>query len=130
LTKSETPAVETRSEGDGTLVRINLDITEGVIVVGRDNDVHGLNCTKEGLIKILFGHLKLEKSAVDLVYDDDGLDPLAKSLTKDGLSLHTNTLNAIYDDEGAVCHTKGGCDFRGEIDVSRRIDKIDQELMA
>jgi hypothetical protein len=111
LTKGETPAVETGSEGDGTLVRVDLDIPEGFIVVGRDNDVHGFDRTREGLVKILFGYLKLEKSTVNLVYDDDGFDTLAKSLTKDGLGLHTDTLNAIYDDEGAVCHTKGGCDF-------------------
>jgi len=88
-----------------------LDITQGSIMVGRDNDVHGLDGTKEALVKIFFRHLKLEKGAVNFVDDDDGLDTFAKSLTEDGLGLHTDTLDAIYDNKGTVCHAKSGGDF-------------------
>jgi hypothetical protein len=103
--------METGSERDGTLVGVNLDITQGGIMVGRDNDVHGLDGTKEALVKIFFGHLKLEKGAVNLVDDDDGLDTLAKCLPEDSLGLHTDTLDAVYDNKGAVCHAKGSSDF-------------------
>jgi hypothetical protein len=80
-------------------------------MVGGDNDVHGLDGTKEGLVKVFFGHLKFEKGAVNLVDDDDGLDPLAKCLTEDGLGLHTDTLDTVYDNKGTVCHAKSGGDF-------------------
>ena len=103
--------METRSESDGALIGVNLDITKGVIMVGRDDDVHGLDRTTEGLVEILFGHLELEEGTVNLVDDDDGLDTLAKSLSEDGLCLHAYTFNAIYDDEGTICHAKGSCDF-------------------
>jgi hypothetical protein len=103
--------VETRSEGHGALVRIDLDIAKGIVVVSRDDDVHGLDGTKEGLVEIFFGHLELEKSAINLVDDDDGLDTLAKCLPEYGLGLDTDTLDAVYDYEGPVCHTKGSGDF-------------------
>jgi hypothetical protein len=80
-------------------------------MVGRDNDVHRLDGTEEGLVKVFFGHLKLEKGAVNLVDNDNGLDTLAKSLPEDGLGLHADTLNTVYDYEGTVCHAKSGGDF-------------------
>lgn len=49
-----------------TLVGVNLDVAEGGIVVGRDDDVDTLNCSLEGLVERLFVHLELEKSAIDL----------------------------------------------------------------
>ena len=55
--------------------------------------------------------MKLEKGAVNLVDDDYGLDTLAKCLPEYGLGLDTDTLNAVYDYEGPVCHTKGSGDF-------------------
>jgi hypothetical protein len=80
-------------------------------MVGGYNDVHGLDGTKEALVKIFFGHLKLEKGTVNLVDDDNGFDTLAKCLPEDGLGLHTDTLNAVYDNKGAVRHAKSGGDF-------------------
>jgi hypothetical protein len=84
-------------------VRVNLDITEGSIMVGRDSDVHGLDGPEEGLVKIFFGHLKLEKGAVNLVDDDNGLDTLAQCLPEDGLGSHTDTLDAVYDNKSTAC---------------------------
>jgi hypothetical protein len=63
------------------------------------------------LVKVFFGNLKLEKGAVNFVDNDNGLDTLAKSLPEDGLGLHADTLNAVYDYKGTVCHAKGSSDF-------------------
>jgi hypothetical protein len=32
--------------------------------------------------------------------------------------------------EGAICDAESGSDFRAEIDVSRRIDKVDEKLIS
>jgi hypothetical protein len=65
----------------------------------------------EGPVKVFFGNLKLEEGTVNLVDNDNGLDTFAKGLPEDGLGLHANTLNAVYDYKGTVCHTKGSGDF-------------------
>ncbi len=74
--------------------------------------------------------MQLEQSAVDLVDDDDGLDTLAKSLTQDSLGLHAHTFDAVDNDESAVGDTESGCDLGREIDVTGRVDQVDQELVA
>ena len=43
--------METRTESDGSLVGVDLDITKGGIVVGGDDDVDGLDGTGEGLVE-------------------------------------------------------------------------------
>jgi hypothetical protein len=54
LTEGEAPSVETRPEGDGSLVGEDLDITEGIVVVGGDDDVDALNGAREGLVEVFF----------------------------------------------------------------------------
>lgn len=130
LTDSEGPAVETGTEGDGTLLGVDLAVTKVGIEVGSDDDVNGLDGTGEGLVKILLGDLQLEKSTVDLVDDTDGLDTLREGLTKDGLGLDTDTRNAVNDDEGTVSDTEGSSDLRGEVNVSGGVDQVDQELVT
>jgi hypothetical protein len=121
--------VETGAEGDGALVGVDLDITQGLVEVGRNDDVNGLDDTGEILEQILLGKLQLEKSAVDFVDDDDRLDTLTKSLAEHSLGLHAHTFDGVDDDEGAIGDTEGGGDFRGEIDVTWRVDQVDKELV-
>jgi len=128
LAEGEGPAVETRAEGDGTLLGVDLDITKGGIVVCSDNDVDGLDGTQEGLVKLLLCDLELEKRAINLVDDDDGLDALGKSLAQDGLGLDADTFNTIDDNESTIGDTKCGRDLGREIDVSRAVDEVDEEL--
>ena len=120
--------METGTEGNGTLVRVDLDITEGLVEVGSDDNVDGLNGTGERLVKVLLGDLELEKSTVDLVDDTDGLDTLTKSLAEHSLGLDTDTRNAVDDDKGTVSDTEGSSDLRGEVNVTGRVDQVDQEL--
>jgi hypothetical protein len=104
--------VETGTEGNGTLLGVDLDITEDFVEVGRDDDVDGLDDTGEVLVQILLGELELEKSAIDLVDDDNGLDTLTKSLTKDGLGLDTDTFDGVDDDESTVSDTESSGNLR------------------
>lgn len=130
LADGEGPAVETGTESDGTTVRVDLNITETLVEVGGDDDVNGLDGTGEGLVQILLGLLELEKSTVDLVDDQDRLDTLGKSLTQDSLGLDTDTRNAVDDDQGTVSDTESSSDLRREINVTRGVDQVDNELGA
>lgn len=122
--------METGTEGDGTLVRVDLDVTEGLVEVGGDDDIDRLDRPREGLVQVLLGDLQLEQSTVDLVDDDDGLDPLTQGLAQHGLGLDTDTLDTVDDDEGTVGDTESGRDLGGEVDVTGRVDQVDQELVT
>ncbi|KAI6769124.1 hypothetical protein HG531_010228 [Fusarium graminearum] len=130
LADGESPAVQTGTEGDGTLIRVDLDVTNGLVKVGRDDDVDGLDGSREGLVKILLGDLELEKSTVDLVDDDDGLDALTKSLSEDGLGLDTDTLDGVDDNESTISDTESSSNFRREINVTGRVNKVDKEVLS
>jgi hypothetical protein len=122
--------METGTETDSSLVWVNLAVTKGLVEVGCDNDVDGFDGTGEGLVQILLGNLQLEERAIDLVDDTNWLDTLGKSLTQDGLGLDTDTRDTVDDYEGTIGNTESSSDFRGEIDVTRRIDQVDQKLVA
>jgi hypothetical protein len=130
LTESETPSVETRSEGDGSLVGVDLHITKSSIVVGGDDDVNALDGTLERLVEGFLVDLKFEKGAIDLVDDDNRLDTLSKGLSQHGFCLHADTLDAIDDNKGTISYTESSSDFRGKINVSGGVDQIDQEFVS
>jgi len=130
LVEGETPLVETGSEGDGSLVRVDGNITEEFVLVSGDDDVDGLNGPLESLVGILRVQLELQEGTVHLVDHEYGFDTLTQSLTKYGFSLYTNSFDAIYDDEGTIGDTKSGSNLRGKVDVPRGIDKIDQESVS
>jgi hypothetical protein len=130
LGESETPAVEAGTEGNGTLGGVHLDVTEELVLVGSNDDVNSLNGTGESLVRGLGVELELEESAVHLVNHKNRLDTLTKGLAKDSFGLDTDTLDTVNDDKSTVSDTKGSSDFRGEIDVSRRIDQVDQESVT
>lgn len=130
LGEGETPTVETGTEGNSSLGRVDLDVTEKLVLVGGNDDVGGFDGTGETLIGGLGIELKLEESAVHLVHHENRFDTLTKSLTEDSLSLDADTLDAIDDDKSTVSDTKGSSDFRGEIDVTGGINQVDQERIS
>lgn len=130
LTEGEGPSVKTGTEGNGTPFRVDLDVAESFVVVGGNNDVDTLDGTAKRLVEGLLVDLELEKSTVNLVDNDDGLDTLGQGLTKDSLGLDADTLNAIDDDESTIGDTECGRDLRGEVDVTRGIDQVNQEPVA
>lgn len=129
LADGESPAVETGTEGDGTLLGVDLDVTKRLVEVGGDDDVDGLDDTREVLVQVLLGELELEKSTVDLVDDDDGLDTLTERLAEDGLGLDADTLDGVDDDESTIGDTESSSDLRREVNVTGRVDQVDQEVV-
>jgi len=129
LTDSESPAVKTGSESNGALLGVDLAVTKSLVEVCGNNDVDGLNNTGEVLVEILLGKLQLEKSTVDLVDDDNRLDALTESLTEHSLGLDTHTFDGVNDNKSTIGDTECGSNLRREIDVTRRIDQVDQELV-
>jgi hypothetical protein len=122
--------VKTGTESNGTLVGVDLNVTEGLVVVGGDNNVHRLDGTSERLVQVLLGDLELQQRTVDLVDDTDGLDTLTKSLAQHGLGLDTHTRDTVDDDQGTVGDTERSSDLGGEVDVTGGVDQVDQELVA
>jgi hypothetical protein len=129
LADGEGPAVEAGTEGNGTLFGVDLDVTKRLVVVGSDDDVDGLDDTGEILVQILLAELELEKSTIDLVDDDNGLDTLTESLAEHSLGLDAHTFDGVDDNEGTIGNTESSSDFRGEINVTGRIDQVDQEVV-
>lgn len=122
--------MKTGTESNSSLVWVNLDITKGLVEVSGNDNVHGLNGTGERLVQVLLRDLKLQQGAIDFVDDTDGLDTLGKSLTEDSLSLNANTFNTVDDDKSTVGDTESSSDFGGEIDVTRGVDQVNQEVVA
>lgn len=130
LADGESPAVETGTESNGTLIGIDLDITEGLVEVGGDDNVDGLDGSGEGLVKVLLGDLELEKSTIDLVDDDNGLNTLAKSLSEHSLGLDTDTLDGVDDNQSTIGDTKSSSNLGREINVTGGVNQVDQEILA
>ena len=132
LGKSETEAVETRAEADGTLGWGNGEVTHWAIwvSVGGDDNVDVIDVLSEGLVHLFWVSVEFEKAPVDLVDDDDWLDPFGKSLTENGLGLDANAFNAVDDDEGTIGNTKGSSNFGGEVNMSWGVDKVDKETVT
>lgn len=68
------------------------------------------------------------RNAKQRLVHNDGLDALSEGLAKDGLGLDTNSIDAVDDDEGTVSDTEGGRDLGREIDVTGRVDQVDEEV--
>lgn len=128
LTEGESPTVESGSESDGSLVGVNLNVTENGVVVGGDDNVDGFDGSGEGLVEILLGDLEFEEGTIDFVDDNDRLDPLSKGLSENGFGLDANSLDAINDDKSSIGDTESGGNLRREIDVTGGIDQVNQEL--
>jgi hypothetical protein len=122
--------VEAGAERDGALFGVDLGLAERSIVVGGDDDVHVLDRAAEVLEQRLLVDLELEQGTVDLVDHADGLDPLRERLAEDSLRLHADTVDGVDDDEGAVGDTERGGNLGREVDVSGRVDQVDQEVLA
>ena len=82
------------------------------------------------MIEIFLGDLQFEKGPIDLVDDDDGLDTLTQGLAEHGLGLNAHTFDTVDDDKSAVSDAECSGNLGREVDVARRIDKIDQEVVT
>lgn len=118
------------TESNSSLIRVNLNITEGLVEVGSNDDIDGLDGTGERLVQVLLRDLELQQGAIHLVDDTDWLDTLSESLAEDGLGLNANTFDAVDDDKSTIGDTESSSDFRGEIDVTGGVNQIDQKVVA
>ena len=121
--------MKTGAESDGALVWVDLDITKSLVVVCGDDDVDGLDDTREVLVQVLLLKLQLEERTVDLVDDDNWLDTLTKSLSEHSLGLHAHTLDGVDDDESTISDSESGRDLRREVNVTGRVNQVDQEVV-
>ena len=111
LADCESPTVKSGTEGDGAFIWVDLDISKRLVEVGGDDDVDGLDGSREGLVKILLGDLQFEESTIDLVDDDNRLDTFTKSLSQNGLGLHADTFDGVNDNQSAIRNSQGRSDF-------------------
>ena len=74
--------------------------------------------------------LELEVGAVKLVDRHDRLDTLGESLAEHGLGLHRYALDTVDDDKGTVSNAKSRSHLGGEVNVTRGVDEVDEELAA
>jgi len=127
VVEGECPGLETGTESDGAKVREDLAVTEGLVVVGCNDDVGVLKDLDEVEVGVLKLGLELENDAVHLVNHDNWLDTLLEGLTEHGLGLHTDTLDTVHDDEGTISDTESGGHLGGEVNVPRGVDEVDEE---
>jgi hypothetical protein len=125
--EGETPLVETRAESDGTVIGVHLNITKDFVHVSGDNHVHRLNSSRERLVHLLRGELKLEESSIHLVDHEHRLHSLTNGLSEHSFGLYAHTFDAINNDESTVSHSKSSSHLRREINVAWRINEVDQE---
>lgn len=99
------------------------------MLISGDNDVNHINHSDEVLIHGLSVVFLFKNSSVDLVNHQNGLDLLLASLSQHSFGLDRHTFDAIDDHEGTVCHSKSSSHFRGEVDVSGGVNKVDKILI-
>jgi len=122
----EGPAVETGTEGDGTLLGPDGGVTHDLVLVGGDENVDILDGLTEAEVHVLGFHSQLQDAAIDLVQEQARHDTLGKGLTEHGLGLDGAAFNAIDNNDGAIGDTKRGGHLRGEINMAGGIDQIDK----
>jgi hypothetical protein len=122
--------VKTSRERDGSLLRVDLEVTHDVIVIGGDDDVSVLNDTLVVLVLLLRVELEFQKGAIKLVDGHDRDDSLGKSLTEHSLSLDRHTFDTVDDDKATISDTKGSSDLRREINVTRGVNQVKEEITA
>mmetsp|Transcript_147473 Transcript_147473/g.209339 ORF Transcript_147473/g.209339 Transcript_147473/m.209339 type:complete len:807 (+) Transcript_147473:64-2484(+) len=130
LAQSETPAVQTRAKGNGTLSGINLHVTEQLVVIGGNDHIGRLDGTREGLVGGFTVKLEFQEGTVHLVDHEHGLDTLTKSLPEHSLGLDAHAFHAVDDHKGTIGHTQGSSHFRGEIHMAWGINQVDQETRS
>mmetsp|Transcript_25555 Transcript_25555/g.37753 ORF Transcript_25555/g.37753 Transcript_25555/m.37753 type:complete len:234 (+) Transcript_25555:2125-2826(+) len=117
--------METRPKSNSAVSGVDLPvlITEAVRL---DDNVDVLNSRTHILVDLLTSELKLEEGTVNLVNHEHGLNTLSHGLTKHSTGLDSDTLNSIDDDKSTISHTKSSSHFRREVNVTRRIDQVNE----
>jgi hypothetical protein len=104
--EGEGPAMETGRERDGTLLRVNLEITHGLVLVGGDDNVHVLHVLHELSVHGLRIKLELEETTVELVNGENRLDTLSQRLAEHSLGLNRHTVDTVNHHQSSVSDTE------------------------
>mmetsp|Transcript_14461 Transcript_14461/g.37262 ORF Transcript_14461/g.37262 Transcript_14461/m.37262 type:complete len:589 (-) Transcript_14461:108-1874(-) len=126
--QGEGPSVESSGERDGTLVRVDLALSQLLVSVGGHDDVGVLDDAEEVGVGLLSLEHELQEAPIHLVDGEDGADPLSEGLSQHGLGLDAHALDTVHDDERSVGDTEGGGDLGREVDVPRGVDQVDEEI--
>lgn len=70
--------------------------------------------------------LQLKDVPVNFVDHQHGPDFLLAGLSEHCFSLDTDSLHTVDNDECTVSDSECGSDFRGEVDVARGVDKVNE----
>merc|ERR1719400_1013543 len=81
----------------------------------------------EGLIQLLLLELQLKESTVHLVHEEDGADTLGNGLPEHSLGLNADTRHTINNHKSSVSHTQSCGNLGGEVNVTGRVDQVNQE---
>mmetsp|Transcript_63104 Transcript_63104/g.148643 ORF Transcript_63104/g.148643 Transcript_63104/m.148643 type:complete len:375 (+) Transcript_63104:1838-2962(+) len=128
LWDGEGPAVEASGEAHGSVLRADLKVSHGTILVGGDDDVDLVDVLTEGLVEGFLVKLQLQEATVELVDGHDRLDPVCQRLPQHSLRLNAHSFDAIDDHQCPVGDAERGGDLRREVDVPRRVDEVHKEL--
>ncbi len=128
--ESEGPAMKPSREGNCSLLRIDLHITQQWILISCHNDICIFNHMLEGLICLLTLNLHFQKAPVHLVHCQHRPNPLTECLSKYSLCLHTDSLHTIYNHQCTICDAKSSSHLRWEIHMPRWIYQVDEIIAA
>jgi len=126
----ERPLLLPRPEDHVAAHRVERAVARGLVSLLRDDHVHGLDDLPEVLLHLFRGALQLDERPVELVEEEHGDDAFVECLAQNGLGLHADLLHAVHDDHAAVGHAQRGGHLRGEVDVARRVNQVDQQVFV
>jgi len=127
--QSETPLFFSGSEGNVTKVGKQLESTHLFVFIGRDNDIDHIDHSYEVLVHAFRIGLQFQDLSIDLVDHEDGPDSFGHSLSEYSFSLDTDTFYTIDHDQSTISNSEGSSHFRGEVNMSWGINKIDEILL-
>mmetsp|Transcript_12119 Transcript_12119/g.17473 ORF Transcript_12119/g.17473 Transcript_12119/m.17473 type:complete len:329 (+) Transcript_12119:2922-3908(+) len=126
LLKGECPLMKTTAKRNSPLAGVYLHISKLLVVVGSADDVHTFNRTAKCLVKLLRRKLKFQECTVHLVDHEHRTYTFRNRLTQHSFGLNAHSVNGVHDNQRSVSDTKSCCDLRGEVDVTWRINQVDQ----
>lgn len=107
----ESPAVLSRSEGNGTVGWVNQEVTHILLLVGGKDNVGHIDNSDETLIHLFTVLFQFQDGSVDLVNHKNWFDLFTASLSEHGFGLYANTFNGINDHESSIGNSQGGSNF-------------------
>jgi hypothetical protein len=88
-----------------------LSFSHIISFIGSNDNVGVFNNSLEVLIHGLSIYLEFKDTSVNFVNEENWLDLFTEGLSEDGLCVHTDSLDVIYDDQGSISDSQGGSNF-------------------